>query len=38
MGWLGSVADTLAINLAGHLLEVRQFADGNASVARLLVH
>lgn len=38
MGWLGAAADKLAINLAGHLIEVRQFADGNASVARLLVH
>jgi spermidine dehydrogenase len=38
MGWLGEMADSLAVNLAGGLFEVRQFADGNASVARLLVH
>jgi len=38
MGWLGALADKLAIKLAGGLLEVHQFADGNASIIRLLVH
>ena len=38
MGWLGWLAGSLAINLAPGLMEIRQFADGNASVARLLVH
>jgi hypothetical protein len=38
MGWLGALADKLAIKLAGGLLEVHQFADGNASIVRLLLH
>jgi len=38
MGWLGELADSLAITLAPHFLEIRMFPDGNASVARLLVH
>ncbi len=38
LGWLGEIADTLLMSLARGSLEVRIFPDGNASVARLLVH
>jgi spermidine dehydrogenase len=38
MGWLGALVDSLAINFADQLVQVRIFPDGNASVARLLVH
>ena len=37
LGWLGEIADSLLMGLAGQTLEVRIFPDGNASVARLLV-
>ena len=36
--WLGEVAPSLWGALVGGLSEVRMFPDGNASVARLLVH
>ena len=38
MGWLGRMATSLGSALLDSLLEVRMFPDGNASVARLLVH
>ena len=38
MGWLGKMAASLGGALLDSLLEVRMFPDGNASVARLLVH
>ena len=38
MGWLGRMATSLGGALLDSLLEVRMFPDGNASVARLLVH
>ena len=37
MGWLGEVADSLALSLLPNLMEIHQFADGNATVARLMV-
>ena len=37
MGWLGEIADSLAISLASRFVAVHQFADGNATVARLMV-
>jgi len=37
MGWLGEWADRLAFGVAPKLFEIRQFADGNATVARLMV-
>ncbi|MAI78346.1 MAG: Tat pathway signal protein [Deltaproteobacteria bacterium] len=37
MGWLGEVADSLALSLLPNLMEIYQFADGNATVARLMV-
>ncbi len=36
-GWLGEFLDYVAVNF-GSLYEARYFPDGNASVARLLVH
>jgi len=38
MGWLASKVHGLAIGAASSLVQMRYFADGNASVARLLVH
>ena len=38
IGWLGKMATSLGGALLDSLLEVRMFPDGNASVARLLVH
>ena len=38
MGWLGQMATAVGGALLDTLLEVRMFPDGNASVARLLVH
>jgi spermidine dehydrogenase len=38
MGWLAGMANSLAASFAGSIFEVRIFPDGNASVARLLVH
>ena len=38
MGWLGQMATSVGGALLDTLLEVRMFPDGNASVARLLVH
>ncbi|MCZ6712093.1 MAG: NAD(P)/FAD-dependent oxidoreductase [Gammaproteobacteria bacterium] len=38
MGWLGRMAASLGLNFIDSLVEVRMFPDGNASVARLLVH
>ena len=38
MGWLGKMTASLGAHLLDSLLEVRMFPDGNASVARLLVH
>ncbi|KAA1192654.1 NAD(P)-binding protein [Pseudohalioglobus sediminis] len=37
MGWLGNLAQTLAMRFSDSLMEVRMFPDGNASIARLLV-
>jgi spermidine dehydrogenase len=38
MGWLAGTVHALAIGAASSLVQMRYFADGNASVARLLVH
>jgi spermidine dehydrogenase len=38
MGWLGKMAASVGGVFLDSLLEVRMFPDGNASVARLLVH
>ena len=38
MGWLGKMAASLGLYFLEDLVEVRMFPDGNASVARLLVH
>lgn len=38
MGWLAGTVHALAIGAASRLVQMRYFADGNASVARLLVH
>lgn len=37
-GWLGKMAGSLGLSLIDSLAEVRMFPDGNASIARLLVH
>ena len=37
VGWLGQTAAALAGSFMASLMEVRMFADGNASIARLLV-
>ncbi len=38
MGWLAGTVHSLAINAAKTVFQARYFADGNASVTRLLVH
>lgn len=38
LGWLGELAISLGVILVDNFFEVRMFPDGNASVARLLVH
>ncbi len=38
MGWLANVAESLAAMFVDSLAEIRMFPDGNASIARLLVH
>ena len=38
MGWLSNFIDSLAALMIEDLAEIRMFPDGNASVARLLVH
>lgn len=38
MGWLGALASSMMLNLLPNLMQVRMFPDGNASIARLLVH
>ena len=38
MGWLGELANSLSIMMVDNFVEVRMFPDGNASIARLLVH
>ena len=38
MGWLGASASSMMLNLLPKLMQVRMFPDGNASIARLLVH
>jgi spermidine dehydrogenase len=38
MGWLASMGHSLAMSAATSLFQARYFPDGNASVARLLVH
>ena len=38
MGWLANLTDSLGALFIESLLETRMFPDGNASIARLLVH
>ncbi|MCP3982916.1 MAG: FAD-dependent oxidoreductase [bacterium] len=38
MGWLASTVHSLAVGAASSVFQMRYFPDGNASVARLLVH
>ena len=38
LGWLTNFVDSLAAMVIDHIAEIRMFPDGNASVARLLVH
>jgi len=38
MGWLANVAESLVAMFVDDLAEIRMFPDGNASIARLLVH
>jgi len=38
IGWLGNVAGAATLSMADSLIEVRMLPDGNATIARLLVH